>query len=128
MQLFLLFSGANPEPAGPPEKSQGFKEEAAGTGGAGTSRTSGKSPGNSQVLSCLLVILSCVSLKSLNMTVSSQVTQNLGVGDTALGGTWKLSWRAKGFPHFGRRDGRAEVGTPVDLTYQKLNLLCIDQS
>lgn len=32
----LLSSGANPEPAGPPEKSEGLKEEASGTGGAGT--------------------------------------------------------------------------------------------
>lgn len=36
-QLILLFLGANPEPAGPPKASEGLKEEAPGTGGAGES-------------------------------------------------------------------------------------------
>lgn len=33
----FAFSGANPEPAGPPKKSERLKEEAKGTGRAGAS-------------------------------------------------------------------------------------------
>lgn len=113
----FAFSGANPEPAGPPKKSERLKEEAKGTGRAGASWTLGEVPGNSQIISVLLVTLLYCKTCKLPLTLCSQITQNLiGTGGTTLHGSWEFTWRTKGSHIWGEKDGIVNFKTPGDMT------------